>query len=139
MRHRQRYCARPNCVKASRSAAQTRWLKKTENRDHFSGLPDLVRIQEWRAANPGYWRRRVRIGRYNISGNLAEVVREFALQDMIDAHFSLVVGLVSHLSGIALQDEIASEIRRLTMLGHGVLLQSAGAKDSPQQPNPRIR
>jgi hypothetical protein len=98
----------------------------------------LVRIQEWRAANPGYWRRRVRIGRYRISGDLAEVVREFALQDMIDAHFSLVVGLVSHLSGTTLQDEIASEIRRITMLGHGMLLQSAGASDFPKQPDSKI-
>lgn len=119
-------------MKASRTAAQTRWLRKTENRDHFSGLPDLVRIQQWRAAHPGYWRRRVRLGRYNIQGDLAAVVRELALQDVIDAHFSLVIGLVSHLAGTALQDEIATEIRRLTLLGHGVLLQSTGVSDLPK-------
>lgn len=126
-------------MKVSRSAAQTRWLKKTENRDHFSGLPDLVRIQQWRAAHPGYWRRRVRVGSYNIQGNLAAVVRELALQDVIDAQFSLVIGLVSHLAGTALQDEIATEIRRLTLLGHGVLLQSTGASDLPQESVTQVR
>ena len=126
---RQRYCSKPACVKASRSAAQAKWLKKVENRDHFSGLSELVRIQQWRAAHPGYWRRRVRLGHYQISGALAEVVREFALQDMIDAHFSLVVGLLSHLTGSALQDEIVSEIRRLNVLGHAVLLQSVRSAD----------
>lgn len=129
MRYRQRYCSRPACIKASHRAAQEKWLKKAENQNHFSGLPSLVRIQQWRAGHPGYWRRPVKIGRHFLQGNLAEVVREFALQDMIDAQFSLVIGLVSHLSGAALQDEIASEIRRLIMLGHAVLLQSSGGPD----------
>lgn len=126
---RQRYCSKPACAKASRSAAQTKWLKKAENRKHFSGLPDLVRMQQWRAANPGYWRRRRKLGRYRLRGELAEVVRELALQDMIDAQFSLLIGLMSHLSESALQDEIASEIRRLSVLGHAVLLQSARSAD----------
>ena len=126
-------------MKASRSAAQTRWLKKNEDRDHFTRLADRIRMQQWRAAHPGYWRQRVKVGRLQVRGELAEVIRDLALQDMIDAHFSLLVGLVSHLTATASQDEIASEIRRLTMLGHGMLLQSAGATDFPQQPKSKIR
>lgn len=68
---------------------------------------------------------RTRLGRYILRGKLAETVREFALQDMIDTQFSLLAGLVSHLTGVALQDEIASELRRLILLGHGILNQTA--------------
>lgn len=89
-------------------------------------------MQQWRAAHPGYRRRRTKVGRYQIHGALAEVVRKLASQDEIDALFSLVIGLLSHLSGAASQDEIATEIRRLTLLGHGVLLQSTGVSDLPK-------
>ena len=84
-------------------------------------------MQLWRNAHPGYWKRKIRVGRYEVRGKLADMVREFALQDMIDTHFSLVVGLVSYLTQSALQDTIASEIRRLMLLGHGILTQSTKA------------
>ena len=90
-------------------------------------------MQDWRSANPGYWRRRIKIGRHLATGKLAEVVREFALQDMIDTHFLLVAGLVSHLTGNALQDEIASEFRRLIVLGHGILNPPTTATASPEE------
>lgn len=90
-------------------------------------------MQQWRATHPGYWRRHVKVGRLKVRGDLAEVIRELALQDMIDAHFSLLIGLVSHLAGGASQDEIASAIRRLTVLGHAVLLQSTSVVDLRQQ------
>jgi hypothetical protein len=51
-------------------------------------------------------------------------VGEGALQDMIDSHFSLLVGLISHLIKSPLQDEIARELRRLNLLGHGILTQT---------------
>ncbi len=82
MHKRQRYCARPTCIKASRGAAQKKWLRKAENRDQFKGSENLVRVQDWRTIHPGYWRKRTRLGRYILRGKLAEVVREFALQDM---------------------------------------------------------
>ena len=88
-------------------------------------------MQQWRDMHPGYWRRKLRLGRYELRGNLADVAREFALQDMIDTHFSLVVGLVSYLAETALQDTIASEIRRLILLGHGVLTQTTKATVAP--------
>ena len=82
-------------------------------------------MQDWRTTNPGYWRKKIHLGRYILRGKLAEMVREFALQDMIDTQFLLLAGLVSHLTGVALQDEIASEIRRLIVRGHGLLNQTA--------------
>ena len=90
-------------------------------------------MQLWRAAHPGYWRRKIRVGRYEVRGKLADVVREFALQDMIDTHFSLVVGLGSYLTKSALQDSIASEMRRLILLGHGILTQSTDAATPPSE------
>jgi hypothetical protein len=113
--------------------AQKKWLSKAENRDHFNGWENLRRVQDWRNTHPGYWRRRIRLGRYFLHGKLAELVWEFALQDMIDTQFSLVAGLVSHLTGIALQDEIASELRRLILLGHGILNQTAMVPASPRK------
>jgi hypothetical protein len=88
---------------------------------------DVIRTQQWRSTHPGYWRRKIRVGRYEVRGKLADAVREFALQDMIDTHFSLVVGLVSYLAKTALQDTIASEMRRLMLLGHGILTQTTKA------------
>jgi len=40
-------------------------------------------MQQWRGTHPGYWRRKIQIGRYELRGRLADVVREFALQDTI--------------------------------------------------------
>lgn len=124
-----RYCARPGCVKASRVAAQKKWLRHEKQ-----GEPDkvsVIRTQQWRLEHPGYWRRKVRLGRYEIQGELASVVRDYALQDMMDTQFSLVIGLVSYLTQSALQDTIASEIQRLIVLGHGILTQSTKADSTP--------
>ena len=138
MRRRQRYCSLPTCIKASRRAAQKKWLRKAANRDHFKGGENHLRVQDWRSINPGYWRKKTRLGRYILRGKLAEMVRDFALQDMIDTQFLLLAGLVSHLTGVALQDEIASEIRRLILLGHGILNETAQApaasRESGQKP-----
>lgn len=108
-------------MKASRKAAQKKWLSQKENRTHFCGPAHLLRSQAWRKAHSGYWRKAAKIGNYVVRGKLAKLVREFALQDVIDAIFSLVIGLISHLSGSALQDTIAKEIRRLMVAGHAIL------------------
>ena len=126
VRRHHRFCGRPACLKESRRVAQQKYLRK-ERRQQTPDKVDVIRVQEWRCAHPGYWRRKVRIGCYDVRGKLADVVREFALQDMIDTHFSLVVGLVSYLTQSALQDTIASEMRRLILLGHGILTQTTRA------------
>lgn len=121
VRNRQRYCSSPACVKASRAAAQRRWLSKPENRDHFRGKAHVFRVQQWRKGNAVHGQRQIQLGRYVLRGKLAGVVRELALQDLMDTHFSLLIGLVSHLTDTVLQDEMAREIRRLILLGHGIL------------------
>jgi hypothetical protein len=117
------------CKQAGRALAQKRWLRK--NRDHFKGPENLIRVQNWREDHPGYWRRRARVGPYLLRGQLADLARQFALQDEFDTHFSLVVGLVSHLTKSALQDEIARELSRLIFLGHGILTQITKAPAAP--------
>lgn len=97
---------------------------------------DTIRMQQWRNLHPGYWRRKLRVGRYELRGKLADTTREFALQDMKDTQFSLLVGLASYLTQSASQDTIASEIRRLMLLGHGILTQSNKATtQSPSDAN----
>lgn len=51
---RQRYCGKPECRKASKKAAQARWLAKPENATHFRDARNVTRVQEWRKAHPGY-------------------------------------------------------------------------------------
>ena len=55
---RQKYCRKPECRKASKAASQQRWLQKPENQDYFCGPDNVKRVQLWREANPGYWRRK---------------------------------------------------------------------------------
>ena len=106
-------------MKASRRAAQKKWLRK--NQDHFGGSVGIYRTQSWRQSNPGYWREKTRVGGTTLEGELAKVAREFALQDLIDTHFYLLTGLISHLIKSALQDEIAKELKRIIILGRGIL------------------
>jgi len=56
-RRHQRHCGKAACRKASKAASQRRWLAKAENRDYFQGAINVARVQAWRAAHPGYWRR----------------------------------------------------------------------------------
>ena len=71
----QKYCSEPACRKASKAASQRAWLAKSENQDYFRGPENVARVQAWRAAHPGYWRRpggqrrgrRMRRLRYKIS------------------------------------------------------------------------
>lgn len=111
--------------------ARKRWRR--DNPDHFKGLANLVRVQDWRKENRGYWRRRTRVGQYMLRGPLGDAARQCALQHVIDTHFSLVVGLVSRLSGSALQHEIANEMRRLMLLGHGIITQTATGSAAPEK------
>jgi hypothetical protein len=121
---RQRYCSKPNCVRASRRASQKKWLKQLANRDHFKGRENVDRVRDWRKAHPAYWQKKGRLPGLNIKKEMASILREVALQDSIDTHLALLIGLISHLSNLALQDTIAFEIRRLMLLGHGILQES---------------
>ena len=122
---RHRFCAKAECIKTSRLVARKRWLRKG-GRQYFGGSVDTQRVRTWRQMNPKYWRRRSRIRRrrrsdYVLTKRLAATLRYVALQDLIDTHLALKIGIISELTGAALQDTIAKEIRRLMLRGHAIL------------------
>ena len=53
---RQKFCDKPECKIASKKHSQQKWLMQPKNRDHFSGPENVIRVQQWREQNPGYWK-----------------------------------------------------------------------------------
>jgi hypothetical protein len=129
----QRFCSKPECRKASKAASQKRWLKKPENHDYFRGPVNVGRVQEWRQAHPGYSRRKREPLQDHLSGKVSVnpvVTQTFvhvqspfasALQDVFTSQLTVLIGLISHLTGSALQDDIAKTARRLQKLGSDIL------------------
>ncbi len=101
---RQKYCRKPECRKASKVASQQRWLEKPENQDYFRCPENTQRVQQWRKANPGYWRRKPKS-------------RENALQDLLIGQPAVLLGLIASFTGSALQDDIVKTVRRMQQLG----------------------
>jgi hypothetical protein len=141
---RQRFCSKPECRHASKVDSQRRWLQKPENVDYFRGPDNVKRVQLWRQANPGYWRRQPpevsadpdtlqetlmpqEIETQFLSEEVAkpepeaETPEPDALQETFFLQPTVVVGLIAHLSGLALQEDIASMARRLQQLGRDIL------------------
>ena len=56
--HHQRYCSQAACKAASRRESQAKWLAKPENHDYHRGPTAVARVRAWRAAHPGYSRRK---------------------------------------------------------------------------------
>ena len=113
-------------MRASRASARKRWLRKNGGRKYFGGKENTERVRTWRERNPRYWRRKTRRPRVNRGGfvltkRLSSMLRYVALQDTIDTHLALTIGIISHLSSATLQDTIANELRRLMLRGHAIL------------------
>jgi hypothetical protein len=127
---RQRYCSNPGCRQASKAESQRRWLQKEENRDYFRGAEHVLRVQRWRAANPGYWRRSKRrqgalqdplIAQVAVNNTDRHHAEKDALQDLLIRQPAVMVGLIAQLTGCALQDDIARAARRMQQLGNDIL------------------
>jgi hypothetical protein len=129
-RQRQRYCAAPECRRASKVASQERWLGRPENRDYFLGPENVARVRAWRAVNPGYGRRPRRkqealqemmnLQTSRVEGPVAQD-ESVALQETWRAQPPLLVGLIAHLTGTALQEDMAPVMRRLITRGQALL------------------
>jgi hypothetical protein len=129
-RKRQRYCVTAECRRASKEVSQRRWLERPENRDHFRGSENVQRVREWRAANPGYWRRsrarkdalqemmQLQVSPAQQPEKQDEAV---ALQETWRAQPPLLVGLIAQLTGTALQEDMAPVMRRLITRGQALL------------------
>jgi hypothetical protein len=135
---RQKYCPKPQCRQASKAASQQRWLQKPENQDHFCGAENVLRVQQWREANPGYWRRKRKIKPDALQDRLISQPTENnddnvqfahdALQDFLIAQPPVLLGLIANFTGTALQDSIAMTFQRLQKLGLDIVNNSTRSK-----------
>ena len=135
-RGRQRYCAQPECRRASKAQSQRQWSGKPENKDYFVGKENSERVRQWRQAHPGYWRRKSSASQ----GPLQEtcfaqdtdrqedsVGRDLdALQEICSAQPALLVGLISVVTGYTLQEDIAASTRSFLTRGEDILRMNRG-------------
>jgi hypothetical protein len=129
--HHQRYCSEAACRKQSKAESQRRWLQKADNQNYFSGPQNSQRVKEWRKRHPGYWRKK--------SPPLQEPLQDLcrtqvaqdeevktieisdALQDVLVMQPAVMVGLISMMTGSALQEDIAATTRALLSKGQDIL------------------
>ena len=145
---RQRYCSKPACRQASKTASQRRWHHQPHNRDYFRGPTHVERVRQWRKAHPGYWRRQGARAPNALQDDLMpqetqkqpldEGLTPRALQDSFFMQPTMFVGLIAHLTGLTLQDDIATTARRLQQLGRDILASSPlhhGGRPDAQTPH----
>ena len=128
---RQRYCSKPQCRRASKAASQSRWLAKPENQGYFSGPENVMRVQQWRADNPGYWRgkRKNKQDALQDPLNRQPVDNKYdsndfannALQDLLIGQPPVLLGLIANFTGNALQDDIFMTLQRMEKLGQDIV------------------
>jgi len=133
-RRHQCYCSAPACRAASKAASQARWLAKPENQSYFHGPVNVARVRAWRSRHPGYWRkgRGVGIALQDVSMaqplgppiETANLVRS-PLQEVLTAQPAVLIGLIAHIVGTPLQDDIVRTTDRLLRLGQDILATSA--------------
>ncbi|MGH9435540.1 MAG: hypothetical protein ACRD06_06040 [Terriglobia bacterium] len=130
-RGHQRRCGKVECRRASKQASQRRWRARPENAGYFRGADAVARVQAWRRANPGYWKRSKRKGAtalqdlliVQVPGLSPDVKQDGrgALQDHWQMQAPVVIGLIAHLTGTALQEDIASMTGRLIAKGQALM------------------
>jgi hypothetical protein len=130
-RHHQAYCGERECRKASKVASQRRWRGRPENAGYFRGPGEVARVQTWRRAHPGYWRRSKRRNEDALQDLLITQSPQdqadprqdggIALQDHWQRQPPVVIGLIAHLTGSALQEDIASMTGRLIAKGQALM------------------
>jgi len=136
-RRHQRYCSAAVCGAASKAASQARWLAKPENQGYFRGPVNVARVQAWRSRHPGYGRGRRRTGaalqevsmaQPIISQSKTDDMARSPLQEVLTAQPAVLIGLIAHIVGTPLQDDIVRATGRLLRLGQDILsLSAAGA------------
>jgi hypothetical protein len=132
-KNKQEYCDRAPCRKASKAASQKKWLSKPENADYFLGPENIERVQKWRQKTPGYWKRKknkialqdllaLQIAENNKDNDQFDVQSEnHALQDLLISQPAVIIGLISNITGSALQDDIARTLLRMEQSGLEIL------------------
>jgi hypothetical protein len=141
-RGRQRYCPKPECRRVSKACSQRQWVSRPENQNYFRGSENSERVRQWRREHPGYWRKK-KAGREDAlqetcpaQGSVGHEVEisapAGALQDICFSQPALLVGLISVMTGHALQEDIAASTRWFLSRGEDILRMKPG---SPQFTN----
>ena len=124
--NRQRYCSKKECRKVSKKASQRKWLNQPQNRDYFRCSVNTRRVQQWREAHPKYWRRSASALQDPLFKEPADITKDnidfanSALQDLLNVQPLVLLGLIAHFTGTALQDDIDFTLRRLQQLGRDI-------------------
>ena len=137
VRH-QRYCSKPACRRESKSQSQWRWLQSPENQNYFCGPENRQRVKDWRKRNPGYWRKKnsssqvplQEVFQAQVAHNEEYSLKEApdALQDLFSMQPAVVVGLISMMTGSALQEDIVSTVGVLVRKGRDILGMNPGSE-----------
>ena len=137
--HHQRYCSEPACRKQSKVESQRRWREKPQNQNYFKGEENCRRVREWRERHPGYARKKksapgealqdLCMSQPPQSQPLAGPDLSEALQDVFVMQPAVLVGLISAMTGSALQDDIATATRALFRKGQDILGPNAPAQN----------
>jgi len=139
-RRHQHYCSAPACRAASKAASQARWLAKPENQDYFRGPVNVARVQAWRSRHPGYWRKGrpadpalqdVSTAQPSDCADKTDAAARPPLQELLAAQPAVLIGLIAHLVGTPLQDDIVRTTDRLLRLGRDILATSAARAALP--------
>ena len=133
-RRHQHYCSALACGAASKAASQARWLAKPENQSYFRGPVNVARVQAWRSRHPGYWRKGRRVDPALQEVSMAQIgsaagtddVVGSPLQELLLAQPAVLIGLIAHLVGTPLQDDIVRATDRLLRLGQDIGRAQAG-------------
>ncbi len=129
---RQKFCSEPGCQQASKQSSQRRWCRKKDNRDYFRGEAAVRRVQQWRKAHPGYWRKNKPASKRTQAADPQSAQPQQAscnvpnrdlraLQDLCLTEHPAFVGLISMVTGSTLQDDIAATSRNLLLRGQTIL------------------
>ena len=137
LRH-QRYCSKPACRKESKAQSQRQWQQKPENQNYFRSPENSQRVKEWRKRNAGYRRKKKSSGQavlqevlrlqvaHNEDVNPEKTVS--VLQDLLLMQPTVVVGLISMMTGSVLQEDIVSTVGVLVRKGRDILGMNPGSE-----------
>lgn len=148
-RGRQRYCPMPECRRASKAQSQRQWLSQPENENYFRSRENCERVRLWREAHPGYGRNKTPAPPSALQdSSKSQVIEEqsiesslpaSALQDICFPQPALLVGLISMVTGHALQEDIAASARAFLSRGEDILRMVLGTPPHPQFPNHEVK
>jgi len=146
---KQVYCCKPECRKASKAASQRRWTSK--NPDYFKDEVHVKRVREWRKAHPIRARGKTPdsvlqdhlIGfpapdqHVTVPAPLQPRAEPLVLQDFVLMQHPVLIGLIAHMTGAVLQDDIAKAARHLEQLGKDVIGSNSisGGYHDPKDPD----